>query len=140
MELILRRDWPLLDRTIGRLYDGEEWLCYTCEDVVRKDDPSTPEDEGKKVWGKTAIPTGVYDVTLTYSPKFKAILPELHKVPNFTGIRIHKGNTEDDTHGCILVGQTKDVSGVYDCKPALDALITRIKIALWKGNVTIKVG
>jgi hypothetical protein len=132
MELSLTRDWPMLTRTIGRLYDGAEFLCFTCEDRVRPD--------GVKVYGETAIPAGTYKVTLSYSPKFKRVLPEIHDVPGFTGIRIHGGNTEKDTLGCVLVGQTKDVGGVYDCTPALEALITRIKIALLKGGVTIKVG
>ena len=83
--------------TIGLLYvDGRLW-CNTLEDTVRPD--------GVKIQGQTAIPAGVYNVCLTPSPKFKRSLPLLENVPNFTGIRIHAGNTAKDTEGCILVGE-----------------------------------
>jgi hypothetical protein len=136
VELKLTRDWPLLDRTIGRLYDDEEFLNFTGEDPVRK------REEGK-IYGNTAIWPGVYRVTLSYSNRFKRILPEILGVPDFTGIRFHgaspKKPVEFSTLGCICVGMSKDVEGVYDCKLALDALIMRIKVALLKGGVTVKV-
>jgi len=58
----------------------------------------------EKVYGKTAIPTGRYRVKLTYSPRFKRILPILISVPGFAGIRIHSGNSHEDTEGCLLPG------------------------------------
>ncbi len=50
------------------------------------------------------VPMGWYQLQLTYSPKFQRILPILRYVPGHTGIRIHAGNTLNDTSGCILVG------------------------------------
>lgn len=82
--------------TIGDLYIGEHLFCNTLEDTVRT---------GEKVYGQTAIPSGRYIVKLTYSNRFKRVMPQLMDVPNFSGIRIHSGNTELDTDGCILVGK-----------------------------------
>lgn len=51
------------------------------------------EIKAKKVYGKTAIPTGQYNVSWNYSSKFKKMMPLIEDVPGFSGIRIHAGNT-----------------------------------------------
>lgn len=58
------------------------------------------------------IPPGAYSVQLTYSPKFKKELPLIwsNTVHKNRGIRIHSGNTAKDTNGCILIGNTADLS------------------------------
>lgn len=96
MELTLNRIFLGSSATIGELLINDKHLCDTIEDRVRP--------EGEKVYGKTAIPEGTYEVKLTHSPRFKKILPEILNVPNFSGIRIHTGNSSKDTEGCILVG------------------------------------
>jgi hypothetical protein len=58
----------------------------------------------EKIFGKTAIPAGQYRCLNTMSARFNAIMPYIQDVNGFTGIRIHAGNTEADTLGCILVG------------------------------------
>ena len=58
------------------------------------------------------IPEGSYWMRLTYSPKFKKDLPLIwsDKVHKNRGIRIHSGNTVKDTDGCILIGNTSDLT------------------------------
>lgn len=104
MDLILVRRYKKETYTIGQLsYIGKSGqnmpLCNILEDQVRS--------AGEKIPGKTAIPAGRYRVTLEYSPHFKRELPLLHDVPNFTGILIHAGNTNEDTRGCLLPGENK---------------------------------
>ncbi len=59
-----------------------------------------------------AIPPGRYAVVISYSPKFNRWLPILLGVKGFKGIRIHAGNSVEDTQGCILVGDNLKVGKV----------------------------
>ena len=102
MKLKLIRKYKCPNYTIGHLYINDKYFCDTLEDKVRQLD--SIED---KIKHKTAIPEGVYEVVVTMSPKFKRLLPLLLNVPFFTGIRIHRGNNENDTSGCIIVGENK---------------------------------
>ena len=107
--------------TVGRMYIDDVYFCYTLEDKVR---------EGAKVNGQTAIPTGTYNVIINHSNRFNRDLPLLENVPNFTGVRIHAGNTSKDTDGCILLGQTyagKDFVG--SSKSAFDVFFEKLKQA-----------
>ena len=82
-------------------------FCDTLEPrVIDLDMSGKFEDDEVKVMKETAIPYGKYKITLRKSPRFKRILPYLHDVPHFEGILIHRGNTLEDTAGCILVGKT----------------------------------
>src|SRR6266404_7648737 len=98
MILELRRGLSDDQATIGDLYVDGVRECYTLEDI---------EQRGPKIPGETAIPTGLYRVALVDSRRFKRVVPEILNVPLFDGIEIHPGNTAIDTHGCILVGETK---------------------------------
>jgi hypothetical protein len=77
------------------LLDGK-WLTNSHEDTVRE--LKTLAD---KVFGKTAIPAGVYEVIVTDSPKFKKKMTELVGVPFFSKTRIHGVRDERDTEGCV---------------------------------------
>lgn len=87
--------------TIGRLEIDGVYFCDTLEPTWRDIGWERP---GKKIAGKTAIPEGRYAVAVTFSPRFKRWLPLLLHVPMFEGIRIHAGNSAEDTAGCILPG------------------------------------
>jgi len=81
--------------TRGTLLIGNKPLCNTLEPPVV---PNAQHPKG-------AVPLGWYRLTLTQSPHFGRVLPLLHYVPGFEGIRIHAGNNRDHTAGCILVGK-----------------------------------
>lgn len=96
------------DDTLGLLFDYTDertFLCFTLEDEART----------KKKWGETRIPAGKYRIELRteggFHARYKKRFPSLHKgmlwvkdVPGFEYILIHIGNDDDDTAGCLLVG------------------------------------
>lgn len=106
MKILLKRIAWGKNYTIGKLYLDGQYFCDTLEDVDRDlNKDGDIDDKGEeKVYGETAIPAGKYNVELTMSARFGRVLPLIKDVPHFTGIRIHRGNTSFDTHGCILVG------------------------------------
>jgi hypothetical protein len=117
MKLTLKRNFKGADYTIGKLYIDGHYFCDTLEDTVRP--------ANKKISGKTAIPAGNYKVIKSYSPRFKKILPEILNVPNFTGVRIHAGNTAKDTDGCILLGLNKTKGAVLDSQATMTYFMAR---------------
>ena len=115
MELYVDRAWKKDAYTIGNLFIGNKKFSNTLEDTDRELDQkdSLQDILASKVYGKTAIPTGRYEVALTYSNKFgkaswaamsQGKVPEILNVPGFSGIRIHPGSYPADTYGCLLVG------------------------------------
>ena len=102
--------------TIGRMYIEGKYFCDTLEDKDRLLTQNTPLSTimSVKMPGSTAIPTGTYKVIVNMSPKFKRNLPRLIDVPGFEGILIHRGNTDKDSAGCILVGENKIVGKVIN--------------------------
>ena len=49
------------------------------------------------------IPCETYPLRVTWSPKFKRMLPILLNVPSRSGIRVHRGTKPEHSRGCILV-------------------------------------
>lgn len=109
MNLKIIREYKGDTYTIGRMYINGQYFCDTLEDKDRGLKQTTPLLEIKKikVQHETAIPTGKYKIVINTSPKFGRILPRLLNVPGFNGILIHRGNTDKDSSGCILVGENK---------------------------------
>lgn len=111
--------------TIGRMSLNNEYFCDTLEDTDRglKDTMQVNEILAKKVKAQTAIPTGKYDVILTFSPKFKRVLPLLLNVKCYEGVRIHAGNSAEDTEGCLLVGENKAKGQVLNSRATFERLM-----------------
>jgi hypothetical protein len=119
MILNLRRKTFSEKSTVGELTIDGVFECYTLEDRVR------PVTEAK-LHGRTAIPAGTYRVIITPSNRFKRPLPLLVDVPGFDGIRIHPGNTDADTDGCILVGNRKGVDFIGESRDAFGRLFAKL--------------
>ncbi len=113
---------------IGKLYIDGQYMMDVLEDTDRGLDDSMSEEEilKRKIKGETAIPCGTYEVTLTYSPKYKKIMPLINNVKGYSGIRIHSGNTSKDTEGCPIVGQNKEVGKVLNSRKMYDVLFKEL--------------
>ena len=105
------------------------WQCFTLEDVVRD----------YKIPGQTAIPSGKYRIIMTFSSRFSRQLPLLLNVPDFDGIRIHAGNTDKDTKGCVLVGKVADHDFVSRSREAFSELYDKLVTALAIEKCTMEI-
>tara|TARA_R100000655_G_scaffold99933_1_gene144083 strand:+ start:548 stop:1132 length:585 start_codon:yes stop_codon:yes gene_type:complete len=96
------------DATNGMLFINGVFECYTLEDEVRE----------VKVYGETAIPEGTYPIEFRkeggfhnrYSARYKNAhygMLEIKDIPNFKWVLFHSGNTDENSAGCVLVGDTQ---------------------------------
>lgn len=95
------------NETLGEMYIDNKFFCYTLEDrVLKPGDPYTP--------GRMAIPAEEYEIQMDFSPHFNKIMPHVLNLKgrmvtfhgtniDLCGIRIHGGNTNEDTLGCPLI-------------------------------------
>lgn len=132
MTIRVVREPSLRGTTMGVVFvDGFFWA-FSLEDAIRETHAPV---ESWKIPGVTAIPQGRYQVVLSWSPRFDRVLPELLKVPGFTGVRIHPGNTALDTEGCILVGIQRSEVLLRDSKAASDRLNAMLVSAEKRGEL-----
>lgn len=104
--------------TFGRLWDSTgQFLCYTCELPWRNNQHSI-----------SCIPVGTYSVSHYNSPNHPNTWELI--VPNRSNILIHNGNTENDSQGCILVGNAigivNGLPAVLNSVMTLDMLRTKL--------------
>ena len=137
MELKVKRVAKKNEYTIGRLYIDGKYVSDTLEDCDRglTQDMPLEEIKAKKVYGKTAIPTGTYEIDMnTISPKFQARswakpyggkLPRLIGVKGFEGVLVHVGNTADNSSGCLLVGKNSIKGMVTDSTKTFMSLMSK---------------
>ena len=130
MTLRVIREPSTAAATMGILLIDGVFACWTLEDVVRE----------VKIPGETAIPAGRYNVRLSLSQRFQKLLPEVLAVPGFAGIRVHAGNTQADTAGCLLVGRIRADDRVEESKLALMHVMEQLRRATTAGDpITITI-
>ncbi len=98
---------------------------------------SLAEIQQKKIQNKTAIPSGTYEVALSFSNRFQRLLPELKDVPGYVGVRIHNGNTAAETDGFILAGSTKAADFVGNSKSTTNTLISKLSAVNKTEKITL---
>lgn len=141
--------------TIGKVTIDGKYFCDSLEDTDRGVTQIMPftstggakgywvtPDHGiiEKVYGKTAIPTGLYDACSYYWPKFKCYVVMLLRVPGFTGILMHNGMTADHSEGCVLLGKNNIVGRLDGDRIYMDALVARVMAAEKRGEkVTVQI-
>lgn len=142
MKLRLERTYNNSTYCIGHLYADGKYVCDVIEDTDRGLDSNMTLDQIRKikVKSKTAIPSGIYRVTLNVqSPKFSlkpyyknycsGYVPRLLDVKGYEGILIHKGTTERDSAGCLIVGYNKVKGQVIDSQKAFEKLYTMMRLS-----------
>lgn len=129
------------ESTIGELWINDVFFCFTLEDNDRdlyKTQPLTDIAQ-RKLFGKTAIPYGTYEVAMTYSNRFGKYMPQILDVPAFAGIRIHAGNRAQDTEGCVLTGETKAKDFIGMSRSAYNKLLKKFKSVEKSEKITIEI-
>lgn len=130
MKMILQRGESTSKSTPGELFVDGKHECFTLEDVVRD----------VKIPGETAIPAGIYEVIINHSARFNCLLPLLLAVLGFIGVRIHTGNTDKNTEGCILVGTTQAKDWVGNSRIAFNSLFPKMQAAIAKNEkITLEI-
>lgn len=135
MHIKAHRNYFTDNTTISNVTVDDHFVCFFLEDKDRK-----LEDGGTKVYGKTAIPRGFYDIKMDYSPKYKKNMPHILDVPQYEGVRIHPGNEEKDTEGCLLPGMSYKKDWVSESNKAYELLLSMM-INAWQAgeNVTLEI-
>lgn len=140
MDIEVIRDLFNPKQTIGKLYIDGKFECYTLEDCVREPVGKMVPVAAWKIPHETAIPRGEYRLEITWSNRFVKMLPLLLGVPGFDGVRLHAGNTEADTEGCILLGDIRFATYIGASRIAVARVIGKIQSAIdRKESITITV-
>lgn len=136
IEFKLERKYKKEKYTIGNLYVNGDFVCNILEDADRglKKDMPLSEIKRIKVYGETAIPAGRYEIELSLSPRFGRQLPLLLNVPGYSGIRIHRGNTNEDSLGCLLPGENKAKGKVINSAKWEERIINMMRKAKEDGE------
>lgn len=130
--------------TIGKLtIEGNPFTCYTLEDRDYEITQQTPHSDIRRLkqlhTDSVAIPYGTYELAITFSKRFKKLMPQLLEVPCFDGVRLHSGNTSEDCRGCLLTGASKMPNKVYESRVAFNKLYPMLQDACSKEKVYLSI-
>ncbi|MCK9402917.1 MAG: DUF5675 family protein [Chitinophagaceae bacterium] len=141
MKLLLQRDTRTNISTIGKLTIEGVFECFILEDKDRGLTSEMPLEEikEKKVFAQTAIPSGTYEVVITWSDRFKQYMPLLLGVPGYVGIRMHSGKKAADTAGCLITGSEIGENEVINSRAAYRTLVAKLKAAEKKEKIFITI-
>lgn len=146
MEYQLLRFKSRADYTIGALFEMDtpqhrtNFLCFSLEDEFRKE----------KVKAETRIKAGRYKLELRteggLNKKYRQKFPGMHvgmiwlrNVPDFKWIYIHIGNTDDDTEGCIVVGNGAIANRLANSVKAYTFIYPKIVATIKNGPTHINI-
>lgn len=152
MKVLVKRIFNNSQYCISHLYVDDVYICDCIEDTDRgwHNLMSDAWIRNNKVYAKSSIPIGTYDLTMNVvSPKFSqkpyykkfcgGRVPRVLNVPGFDGILIHKGNTERDSAGCLIVGYNTVKGQVTNSQKAFEKLYGILNEANKKGEkITIE--
>lgn len=111
--------------TLGDLAIYSKFGCHTLEANLRE----------TKAFGKSCIPYGMYQVIISLSERFQEPRPLFLSVPCSEGIRIHAGNTAEDTEGSIFAGREQSKDFIEKSRLAFKQLMGTLLAALKKEKV-----
>jgi hypothetical protein len=94
--------------TFGVMFLNSRFQCHTME----------PTDK--------MIPSGIYDASLYLSPKIGKRVVLLSGVPDRSEIEIHPGNFYQDSLGCILVGDGRNIDMLMNSQSAFKQLMEKL--------------
>ena len=153
MKIEMKRIFSNGRYTISHIYAYGVYVCDTIEDTDRgwNNNMSDAYIRNNKVYAKSCIPVGEYNLTLNVvSPKFvqkpyykkfcDGKLPRILNVPGFDGILMHRGSTERDSAGCVILGYNKIKGQVVNSQEAFEKLYKILdEVNKRKEKITIEI-
>lgn len=150
MKVELKRVFNCPTYCIGHLYVDGKYVCDTIEDTDRGLSQGMPLAEviKRKVKHQTAIPTGSFPVVMNivsntfkkknyYMKYCRGKMPRILSVPGFDGILIHRGNDQNSSSGCLIVGYNKVKGKVVESQAAFEKLYEILASAKDSISITI---
>jgi len=142
MELKVTRLWKKDTYCGGKLFINDKFFCFTIEDCDRGLSSSMSLEEINKLkqFGITAIPTGRYEITITFSNRFQKPMIQIMNVKGFEGVRMHVANTAKDVEGCIGVAYEDSSDGFAgDSKKCAEKLEVDVELAIKKEKIWLTI-